>query len=111
MADELTNEQKLDAAAEWLRTNSDKQGSSDFVKVADYYRSLKAPPPETGVDAGMMSMIAPDSPSGASYDMPKQSPFKDPNSANSIVARGITSDPRHLRQIYKSGHEPVCTSP
>lgn len=101
MADpELTNEQKMDAAAEWLRANTDKQGSPDFVKVADYYRSLKAPPPETGVDAGMMSMIAPDSPVGASYDMPKESPFKDPNSANSIVARGITSAATAIPDTY-----------
>lgn len=45
MADQtqVTDEQRLDAYAEWLRANKEKAGSPEFVKVADAYRQLRTP--------------------------------------------------------------------
>ena len=45
MADEtaapITDEQRLQNYADWIRANKDKAGSPDFVKVADAYRQLR----------------------------------------------------------------------
>jgi hypothetical protein len=40
---ELTDDQRINAYADWIRNNQDKAGSPEYVKVTDAYRSLRAP--------------------------------------------------------------------
>lgn len=53
------SDERLAAYANWLRANKDKQGTPDFVKVADAYRTLRQPQldAQTAPQPGFLSRL------------------------------------------------------
>lgn len=90
MADQtqVTDEQRLDSYAEWLRANKDKAGSPEFVKVADAYRQLRMP----------SEAVQPD-------------PYSFVNTAGRIASDAVLGLPDLLVKLQNAGLNPLEPAP